>query len=100
MKSEGEATWLYVTERCGWPNLSVTNERAIGPLGQGLAGVLLRVHHDGPVPCNRLLERLARDEQEANAFGAGLDDNLIAAVEKDERMILRVIDGSCIRVDT
>ena len=39
----------------------------------------LRVHHDRPVPGDRLLDRLARDQQEADALVAGLHDDFVAA---------------------
>ena len=80
-------------------DLSVTNERTIVEFGHCLAQLFLRVHDDGPVPHDRLLERFARDEQKADAFRASLDDDLIATVEEDERMVLRVVNGLSIRVD-
>jgi hypothetical protein len=42
--------------------------------GQLFAGV----HHDRPVPGHRLLERLARHQQEADALFAGLHGDLVA----------------------
>ena len=59
----------------------------------------LGVHHDGAIPRDRLLERLAGDQQEANAFGAGLDYDLVAAVEEHERMVFRVVDRLRIGID-
>ncbi len=41
-----------------------------------LAQLLLRVHDDGPVPGDRLLQRLAGDQQEADAVVAGLHGRL------------------------
>ena len=61
----------------------MADERAIVQLGHCLAEFFLRVHDDGAIPRHGLLKRLTRDEQEANALGTGLDDNLIAAVEQD-----------------
>jgi hypothetical protein len=40
-------------------------------VGHCLAYLLLRVHYDRAVPCNRLLDRLARHQQEADASIAG-----------------------------
>src|ERR1700728_3832474 len=73
-------------------DLTVADERAIVQLGHRLAQLFLRVHDDGSVPSDRLFERLARNEQEANPLGTGLDDDLLATVEEDERMALRVVD--------
>ena len=72
--------------------LLVADEGAAVEFGAGLAQFRLGIHDDGTVPGDRLLERLAGDEQEANTFGSGLDDNFIAAVEQDERMVFRVVD--------
>lgn len=63
---------------------SVADKGALLELGHGLAQFGLGVHHDGAVPCHRLLERLTRDEQKANALGASLDHDLVAAVEEHE----------------
>ena len=41
--------------------------------GDGAADLVLRVHHDRAVPGDRLLDRLAGDQQEADAFVARLD---------------------------
>ncbi len=46
------------------------------------------VHDDGAVPGDRLFEGLAGDEEEADAFVAGLHDDFIAAIEEDERAIV------------
>ena len=56
-------------------------------LRKGLLQLGLRVHHDRAVPCDRLLDRLAGHEQEADAFVAGLHRDLVAAVEQHERAI-------------
>ena len=78
---------------------AMTDERAVVQLGHCLAQLFLRVHDDGSVPRNGLFERLTRDEQKANALGTGLDNDLIAAVEEDERMVARVVNGIGIGVD-
>ena len=56
-------------------------------LADGLLQLGLRVHDDGPVPGDRLLDRLARNQQEADALLAGLNRDLIAAVEQHQRPI-------------
>src|SRR5207302_2384368 len=58
-----------------------------------LLELLLGVHHDGPVPGDRLLEGLARDEEEADSVGAGLDDDLVAAVEEHQGAVRRLFRG-------
>src|SRR5580658_9895619 len=59
----------------------------------------LRVHHDRPVPRHRLLERLAADKQEANPLRPGLHHDLVAAIEENERVVLRVVDRLRIGID-
>ena len=56
-------------------------------LADGLLQLGLRVHDDRSIPGDRLPDRLARDEQEADAFVAGLNRHLIAAVEENQRAI-------------
>src|SRR5581483_7242196 len=88
---------------CAWVNLgnitspAVSTSSAIGTLPEkrallqffeGLAQFLLRVHYDRSIPGNRLLEGLARNQQEAHAVFAGLDLHFVAAVEQYERAIL------------
>src|SRR5260370_38805242 len=48
-----------------------------------LLQLLLRVHHDGPVPCDGFLERFARDEQEAHSIFSSLHRDFVAAVTDD-----------------
>ena len=57
------------------------DEVARAQVGEGLGQFFLRVHDDRAVPCNRLLDRLAGDQQETDAFLAGLHDHFIAGVE-------------------
>ena len=68
---------------------SVTSpdKRTAAQLGERLLQFGLRVHHDRAVPGDRLLDRLARHEEEANAFVAGLHRHFVAAVEDDERPV-------------
>lgn len=65
-----------------------------------MAEFCLGVHDDRPVPRDRLLNWLAGDEQEADAFRSGLDLNLIAAIEQDQGMVRRVILGLHVGIDT
>src|SRR5512134_3908980 len=53
---------------------SLLDEGAVLELTERLAQFRLRVHHDWPVPRHRLLDRLARHEQEPDALVSGLDD--------------------------
>src|SRR5207253_7580475 len=66
----------------------VAQERSLSQFGERFLQLLLRVHDDGSVPCHRFAERLAGNEQEANAILAGLYHNLIALIEEHERAIL------------
>src|SRR6185312_13574913 len=54
-----------------------------------LAQFGLRVHHNRAVPCDRLLDRLAGHEQEADALVARLHGDLVAAVEQHQRAVAR-----------
>ena len=60
---------------------------AVAQLAHRLLQLGLRVHHDRPVPGDRLLDRLAGHQQEADALLAGLHRDLVAAVEHDERAV-------------
>jgi len=62
-------------------SLSPLEERPFLQLLIGLLQLFLRVHDNGAVPGDWLLERLARDEQEADPFVAGLHHDFVAAVE-------------------
>ena len=79
--------------------LFVADEGAILQLAHGLAQFGLGVHDDGAIPRHRLLERLARDEQEADALRAGLHHDLVAAVKEHERMVFRVVDRRRVGID-
>src|SRR5580700_5854050 len=63
------------------------DERAGPQLGKSLLQFGLRVHHDRPVPGDRLLDRLAGDEEKADALFAGLHRDLVATVEQNERAV-------------
>ena len=53
---------------------------------EGLAQLLLCVHHDGAVPCHRLLQRFSRDQQKADAVIAGLHRDFVTTVEEVVRI--------------
>src|SRR6516165_876742 len=59
---------------------ALADKRALLQLG-------LRVHHDRAVPGDRLLDRLTRHEDEADAIVAGLHADLIAGIEQHQRTI-------------
>src|SRR5262249_14158712 len=63
------------------------DERAVVQLAECLLQLGLRVHHDRSVPGDRLFDRLARYQQEADSFLAGLHRYLVAAVKYDERAV-------------
>src|SRR5437588_9679510 len=64
-------------------------ESAFLELFERLAELVLGVHHDRTVPGDRLLQRLARTEQKSDPILTGLDDDFVAAVEKDQRPVVR-----------
>ena len=61
---------------------------------EGLFELFLGVHHDGAVPGDRFLQRLAGYQQKADAILAGLDFDFVAAVEEDQRAIVG-LRGRC-----
>src|SRR2546430_1837945 len=68
---------------------ALLDERAFVQFGEGLLQLGLGVHHDRAIPGDRLLDRLARDQEEPDALLAGLDRHLVAAIEQHERAISR-----------
>src|SRR5580693_6364857 len=82
-----------------WSALLVLDELAGLQLAHCLLQLRLRVHDDGPVPRHRFLERLTGNKQEADAFRAGLDHDLVAAVEEHQRMVFRIVGGWRVWVD-
>src|SRR5262245_56571670 len=72
-----------------WPlPFSVALDKSpIPQLARCLLQLGLRVHNDGPVPGDGFLKGLARHEQEAHAFLAGLHSDLVAAIEENKRTI-------------
>src|SRR5262245_53812346 len=63
------------------------DERPVLQLAIRAPQFVLSVHHDRPVPRDRLLDRLAGDEQETDALLARLHGDLVARVEQHERAI-------------
>src|SRR5260370_7107402 len=61
-----------------------------------LLQLLLRVHHDGPVPCDGFLERFARDEQEAHSIFSTLDLAFVAPVKQADRPLVGFRGMPCI----
>jgi len=78
---------------CGQPCLM----KFIPQLSDRPLKLLLRIHHDRPIPCDRFLDRLARHQQEADALVAGLHHDLVAAVKEHQRVIAHVVDGRRVR---
>jgi fluoroacetyl-CoA thioesterase len=68
---------------------STLDERSVAQLGDRLLEFGLRVHHDRPVPRDRLLDRLAGDQQESDAVLASLDGDLVAAIEQHQGAVAR-----------
>src|SRR5262245_4726892 len=67
--------------------LPLADERPIAQLSDRLLQLGLGVHDDRAIPRNRLLDWLARDQQEPDALVAGLDRDLVSAVEQHERAV-------------
>src|SRR6476646_1827375 len=65
-------------------------KRALLQLLERIAQLLLRVHHDWAVPRHRLLQRLAGNQQKADAVLTGLHGDFVAAVKEDKRAIISV----------
>src|SRR5215467_7799858 len=69
------------------PLSPVLDEGAVVELGHRLLQLRLGVHHDRPIPGDRLLDGLARDEDKPDAVVAGLDRDLVVAVEQHQRAV-------------
>src|SRR5258708_33041045 len=63
---------------------ALLDEGPVAQLGDRRLQLRLRVHHDWTIPGDRLLDRLAGNQQEADAVLAGQHRDLGAAVEQDE----------------
>ena len=59
-------------------------KRPLLQLLERIPQLFLRVHHDWPVPGHRFLQRLAGNQQKADAVFAGLHGDFVAAVEEDQ----------------
>src|SRR5215470_19479241 len=55
---------------------------------ESLPELLLRVHYDRAVPGHGLLDRLSRNQEEADPLVTGVDRDLVAAVEERERAVV------------
>src|SRR5580658_3364973 len=77
----------FETRPYGHRKPGLLDERAAAQFGKGLLQFGLRVHHDRAVPGDRLLDRLAGNEEKADALLAGLHRDLVAAVEQNERAV-------------
>src|SRR6516162_11136243 len=69
------------------PLSPVLDEGAVVELGHCLLQLRLGVHHDRAIPGDRFLDGLARDEEKPDAVVAGLDRDLVAAVEEHQRAV-------------
>src|SRR5207244_4923551 len=77
-------------QTCALPiSLRTFKERPVLKFGECLLQLLLRIHHDGTVPGNRLLKRLSRNQQKANSIIPGLNRHFVAAVKQYERAVVR-----------
>jgi hypothetical protein len=61
---------------------AMPNEAAVVQFRHRLAQLLLRIHHDRPIPRYRLLDRLARHQQEPDSLGSSLHSDLVSAIEQ------------------
>ena len=62
-------------------------EGAVVQLGHRLPDFGLGVHHDGAVPGDGFLNGCARNQQKAQAIGAGGDADLVAGAKFDQRAV-------------
>src|SRR6185369_14488512 len=76
----------------GWHDQSllflVAQECPFLQFAEGVAELLLGVHHDRSVPSDGLFERLAGDEQKADAIVASLHHDFVTAIEEDQLAVL------------
>jgi hypothetical protein len=75
--------WLDLTRRL--------DERAVPEFVHRLNQLLLRVHHDRPVPGDRLGDRPAGNQQETDAAFARLHRHLVAGAEDHERAVAALV---------
>lgn len=67
--------------QCSGPS-AVLDERAVLQFVECLLQLVLSVHDDRPVPCDRLFNRLAGNQQKANPFRPRLHHDFVSAVEQ------------------
>src|SRR5262249_4647765 len=67
--------------------LSALDKCPAAQFGNSLLQLRLGVHYDRPVPGHRLLDRLARHQQETDALFASLHGDLVAYIKQDERAV-------------
>jgi hypothetical protein len=60
--------------------------------------LLLRIHHDGAVPCDGFLKRLSRDEQESDSVLPCLHRDFVAAIKEYERKVICFHRRSCVQL--
>ena len=65
------------------------DETAAAQFGHHLLDLGLGVHDDGAVPGDRLADRLAGNQEEADALVDPLDGDLVPLVEQDQRLPVR-----------
>src|SRR5205809_1001178 len=88
-------------ENCSWTAVrtkplrcrSMLDERAVLELFDRLLDLPAAVHHDRTPPRNRLVERLARHQEEPRRRVAGLHPDRIAILEDDEVTVLDDVVG-------
>src|SRR5690348_10606927 len=85
----------------GWSSLSadsaMLDEAAVIQFGNGLAKLLLGVHHDGAIPSHGFFDRLAGYQQESDALAASLHHDLVSAVKEHQGVIADIVDGRGVR---
>ena len=70
--------------------MSASDKRAVPQFGEGFPQLFLRIHDDGAAPGDRLLQRRAGDQQEADTLFSRLYRDLITGVEEDESAVARL----------
>src|SRR6266704_121022 len=79
-------------------NSLALDERPAPELVVGVRQLFLGVHHDRPLPGDRLLERLSRDQQEPHPLLARVHRDLVAGVEQDEGAVPRFLRALAARI--
>src|SRR5215472_13551298 len=84
-------------QKISHPHLLLLQEGSLLQFPERFAQLLLRIHHDRAVPCDRLLERLTRHQKKSNAVVARLHRDLVTTIEKYERTIVSLRGGRGVR---